>query len=84
MVPAILVVSVVVGGFSRRAWWLVPIAAVVWPALLLATEVVEFDLAVVGAAVVGTVNAAFGVLLGRLLRSVPGRSASGGGLGAAR
>ena len=69
MIPTSLVVSVV-GGLFRRGWWLIPIAALAWPALLVAGDVIDLDLAVLGAGVLGGLNAAFGVGVGRMIRAI--------------
>ena len=73
MIPTMLVVSVV-GGLFRRGWWLIPIATVAWRALLVAGDVIDLDLAVLGAAVLGGLNAAFGVGVGRMIRAVLGKA----------
>jgi hypothetical protein len=69
VVPTILVVSVG-GGLFQRGWWLIPIAAVAWPVLLIAGDVIDPGLAVLGAAAVGVLNASFGVIVGRMTRAI--------------
>ena len=61
MIPAMILLGLVLG-----RWWRLALgtAAVGWPALLVATKVIEFDDGVVlaGAAVLAVANAAAGLL----------------------
>ena len=47
-------------------------AAVAWPAVLFADDVIE-SVSVLGAAALGVLNASFGILVGRIIRDILGR-----------
>ena len=71
MIPTILVPAVVAGLF-KRGWWIIPVAAVAWPAILFADDVIESGSVLVTAAF-GVLNASFGILVGRIIRDILGR-----------
>ena len=61
MIPTLLLPALIIG-----RWWLIPIAAVVWP-LLIADTCTTLDCRL-GAAVLAAVNAAVGVGVHQLIR----------------
>ena len=59
MIPTMILLGLVLG----RWWWVAPaVAAVCWPALLLATDVVPLDATLLAAALLAAVNAGVGML----------------------
>jgi hypothetical protein len=60
MIPTMILLGLVLG-----RWWKVALitAAVGWPLLLAATEVLDFEMRLIGAAALASVNAGVGALV---------------------
>lgn len=65
MIPTMILFGVVFG-----RWWLITlvVAALGWPVLLVATDVVDVNAGLIGAAALSVANAGVGVLVHRGLR----------------
>ncbi len=68
MIPTLLLAGVIGG-----RWWLVPLGAIAWTALLLLDGVITLAPQLAGAALLGAINTAVGVLLGIGVRATAKR-----------
>ena len=67
MIPTVIVIAAVV-----RQWWIVAVAAVLWPIAVVVWGDIDSIGGFFGAGILGAVNAAFGVIVGRAIQKVAG------------
>jgi hypothetical protein len=64
-----MIPSLILAGFIVGRWWIVPVAMVAWPALLIGTGVGSGMHVIVGGSLIAVPNVALGVALRRVARS---------------
>lgn len=63
-----MIPSLILGGLVVGRWWMVPVAMVAWPALLIGTGVGSGPHLIAGGSLIAVPNVALGVVLHRVVR----------------